>query len=85
MESAKDQIITVSRVPPGYILALRCQFGGFGMGRDDKQASIVRWDMGHPHQPMLDPHMGVTCGWLTETSKDGAYWCTEGGVLNVVA
>ena len=75
----------MSRVPPGYILALGCQFGGFGMGRDDKQASIVRWDMGHPHQPMLDPHMGVTCGWLTETSKDGAYWCTEGGVLTVVA
>ena len=42
LESAKDQNITVSRVPPGYIMALRCQFGGFGMGRDDERASIVR-------------------------------------------
>ena len=28
-------------------------------------ASIVRWDMGHPVRPMLDPRMGLTCGWLT--------------------
>ena len=75
----------VSRVPPRYIMALRCQLGGFGMGRDDKQASIMRWDMGHPLQPMLDPRMELTCGWLTKTSKDGAYWCTCKQVLTVLA
>ena len=63
----------MSRVPPGYIMALRCQFGGFGMGRDDEQAPIVRWNMGHLVQPMVDRRIGLTCGWLTETSKDGAY------------
>ena len=85
MESAKDLNITVSKVPPGYIMALRCQFGGFGMGRDNEQASIVHWDMGHPVQPMLDPRMRLTCGWLTETSKDGAYWCRCRQVLTVLA
>ena len=54
--------ITVSRVPPGYIIARRCQFVGFGMGRDDELASIVRSDMGHPLQPMLDPRTGLMCG-----------------------
>ena len=43
----------------------------------------MRWDMGHPLQPMLDPRMGLTCG-LTETSKDGAYWCRCGQVLTVL-
>ena len=62
----------MSRVPPGYIMALRCQVGAFGMGLDSEQASIVRWDMGHPLLRMLDPRMGLTCGGLTETSKDGA-------------
>ena len=85
LELAKDQNITVNRVPPRYIMALRCQFGGFGMGRDDEQASIVRWDMGYPLQSMLDPRMGLTCGWLTETSKDGAYWCRCGQVFIVLA
>ena len=55
------------------------------MGRDDEQASIVRWDMGHPVQPMLDPRMGLTCDWLTEASKDGAYWCRCRQVLTVLA
>ena len=58
-----------------YIMAPRCQFGGFGMGRDDEQACIVCWDMGHLLQPMLDPRMALMYGWLTETSEDGAYWC----------
>ena len=46
--------------------------------------SDVRWDMGHPVQPMLDPRMGLTCGWVTETSKDGAYWCRCRQVLIVL-
>ena len=29
--------------------------------------------------------MGLTCGWLTETSKDGAYWCSCKQVLIVRA
>ena len=58
LESAKDQNITVSRVPPGNIMAMRCQFGGFGMGRDEEQASIVRWDMGHPLQLCWTPAWG---------------------------
>ena len=65
----------MSKVPPRYIMALRCQFGGFCMGRDDEQASIVRSDMGHPLQPMLDPRKGLICGWPTEPSKDGACLC----------
>ena len=75
----------VSRVLLGYIMALRCKFGGFGMGSVDQQASIVRWEMGHPVQPMIDPHTGLTCGCLTETSKDGAYWCRCRQVLIVLA
>ena len=35
LEAAKDQNITLSRLPPGYIMAVRCKFGGLGMGRDD--------------------------------------------------
>ena len=46
LESVKDHNSTVSRVPHGYIMALRYQFGGFGMGRDDEQASIMRWENG---------------------------------------
>ena len=42
LELAKDQIITVGKIPPGYIMALRCQFGGFGISRDDERASMVR-------------------------------------------
>ena len=44
----------------------------------------MRLHIGHPLQPMLDPRIGLTCGWLTETSKDGAFWyrCTQ--VLNVL-
>ena len=75
----------MSRVPRGYIMALRCQFGGLGMGRDDEQASIVRWDMGHQVQPVLVLTMGLTCGSLTETSKDGAYSCRCRQVFNVLA
>ena len=54
-------------------MALRCQFGSFAMGRDDEQDSIVRWDMVHPLQPLLDPCIGLTCGLLTEIANDGAY------------
>ena len=60
----------MSRIPPGYVMAWRCQSGGFGMGRDDEQASILRWNKGRPLQPMTDRHMVLTWGWLTETSKD---------------
>ena len=72
----------MSKVPPRYIMALRCQVGGFGMGGDDEQASIVRWDMGHPLQPMLDPRMRLTCGCVTETGKDGTYSCRCREVLS---
>ena len=65
----------VSRVPPEYIIALRCHFGGFGVGKDDARAYIVPLDMGHALQPMLDPRMGLTCAWLPETAKGGAYAC----------
>ena len=72
LDSAKDHHTMVSRDTPWYIMAPTCQFGGFGMGRDDGRASIVRWDREHPLQP---PRMGLTCGRLIEASKDGAYWC----------
>ena len=33
----------------------------------------------------LDPRMGLTWRWLTEISKDAAYWCRCRQVLIVLA
>ena len=71
----------VRRVPPWYIMALRCQFDGSGMGRDDEQASIVCCNIaaangGHPHGANLWLAVGDIEGWSLLVQMQGGIECT---------
>ena len=46
--------------------ALRCRFGGFGMGPDDEQPSIVRWDSA----ASVGPPRGADV-WLADRDIEG--------------